>query len=102
MTNETRDVDKLYIRTKITQLRERKDVSARQMSLDFGKGVNYIHQIEAGYSLPPIIELLAICRYLGVSVIEFFDTENDRPKAFDDMLNTYKSGKEPLLSANFE
>lgn len=73
------DVDRLYIQMKIEQLRERKDVSERQMSLDLGKGKNYIQQIRTGYSLPPITELFAICRYLGVTARDFFDTETDNP-----------------------
>gem|GEM_PF-5776830 len=90
------DLDRLYIRMKIAQLTERKGVSYCQMSLDLGHGKNYIQQITAGHSLPPVIELLAICRYFEVSAMDFFNTEKDNP------MSEFSEAKLAALSANKE
>ena len=58
---------------RLAQLREKKNVSAREMSLAIGQNPGYINNIESGKSLPSLVGIFYICDYLGVSVSEFFD-----------------------------
>ncbi len=64
-----------YIRDRITTLRIKKGISEHRMSLDLGKSKGYIHRISSGKCLPSVKELYAICDYLEVSLVEFFDDE---------------------------
>lgn len=76
-----------FIRDRITQLRQNKNVSERKISLDLGHSTSYIRSITSGRSLPSTPELLYICEYLGVTPKEFFNEEQlttpTRQKAID-------------------
>ena len=65
--------------TRLTQLRENKGVSARDMSLSIGQNPGYINSIESGKSLPSMTMFFCICDYLHISPAEFFDIENNSP-----------------------
>ncbi len=52
-----------FIRDRITQLRQNKNVSERKMSLDLGHSTSYIRSITSGRSLPSTPELLYICEF---------------------------------------
>lgn len=54
---------------RLAQLREKKNVSAREMSLAIGQNPGYINNIESGKSLPSLPGVFYICDYLGISVI---------------------------------
>lgn len=69
-------VDEKFIRERITELRESKQVSERKMSLDLGHSTSYIRSISSGKALPSLGELLYICEYLGISVSDFFNEEH--------------------------
>jgi len=56
---------------RLAQLREKKNVSAREMSLAIGQNAGYINNIESGKSLPSLPGIFYICDYLGISVGEF-------------------------------
>lgn len=60
------------LRTRITELRLKKDVSEHRMSLDLDKSGSYIRLITSGAALPSVKELFNIIAYLGVSPAEFF------------------------------
>lgn len=66
-----------YVRERITALRIKRGVSEHRMSLDLGKSDGYIHSISSGRCLPSITELYAICDYLDVSLVDFFDDETE-------------------------
>ena len=66
-----------FISKRITQLREAKGVSAREMSLDIGQNSSYINRIENEKAMPSIQGLLYICEYLGVTPAEFFSDNRD-------------------------
>jgi len=83
-------IDERFIQERITQLRIKKDVSAREMSLSLGQGGGYINSIENGHSLPSISVFLHICEYLGVTPAEFFDTENKNPEKLKELLRDLK------------
>lgn len=64
---------------RLTQLREQKGVSARDMSLSIGQNAGYINNIENGKNLPSMTGFFYICEYLNVSPDTFFDYENKYP-----------------------
>lgn len=60
------------LRERITQLRLKKDVSERRMSLDLGKTDSYIRSITSGKALPSLAELFNIIEYFDMTPFEFF------------------------------
>ena len=51
---------------RVSQLRQAKGVSARDMSLSLGQSAGYINNIENGVNLPSMSMFFYICDYLGV------------------------------------
>ena len=76
---------------RLAELRENKGVSARDMSLSMGQNPGYINNIESGKSLPSLPGLFYICEYLGISPMEFFDTENNNPTKSKELLEAAKN-----------
>ena len=75
---------KQNIGMRLTELRLRRNVSAREMSISMGRGAGYINSIEGGHVLPSVPMIFEICDYLGVSVKEFFEfTEPETDKLFE-------------------
>ena len=64
---------------RLAQLRTKKGVSAREMSLAIGNNVNYINHIENQQGSPSLAGILYICEYLGITPSEFFDINNNNP-----------------------
>ena len=62
-----------FIAERIAELRVRKCVSAREMSLAIGQNSSYINRIENRVALPSMQCFFYICEYLGVTPREFFD-----------------------------
>ena len=75
---------------RLSQLREKKNVSAREMSLAIGQNAGYINNIESGKSLPSLPGIFYICDYLGISVGEFFDLEAKNPTKLDAIIKDLK------------
>ncbi len=75
---------------RLVQLRENKDVSAREMSLSLGQSPGYINNIENGVNLPSMKLFFYICDYLGVTPKEFFDTETLNPTKANALLEAAK------------
>lgn len=65
---------------RLTELRQKKGVSARDMSLSIGQCDSYINRIENGRSLPSMTGFFYICEYLGVTPAEFFSYDNADPQ----------------------
>lgn len=59
---------------RVAELRNKKGVSARDMSLSLGQSESYINKIENRRTLPSMTGFFYICEYLGISPKEFFDT----------------------------
>ena len=76
--------------TRLAQLREKKGVSARDMSLSIGQNAGYIHNIENGKSKPSITGFFYICEYLNVSPSEFFETESTNPEKVNAIIKDLK------------
>ena len=72
---------------RLAQLREKKGVSARDMSLSIGQNPGYINNIESGKSMPSLSGIFYICDYLGITPSEFFDVGNQNPTRLDAIVN---------------
>ena len=75
---------------RLAQLREKKGVSARDMSLSMGQNPGYINNIESGKSMPSLSGIFYICDYLGVTPSEFFDMEAQNPTRLKEIVTNLK------------
>lgn len=75
---------------RLAQLRERKGVSARDMSLSMGQNPGYINNIESGKSMPSLSGIFYICEYLGITPSDFFDIESQNPAKLNDIISNLK------------
>ena len=75
---------------RLAQLREKKGVSARDMSLSMGQNPGYINNIESGKSMPSLAGIFYICDYLGITPSEFFDMESHSPSKLNDIIANLK------------
>lgn len=64
---------------RLAELRIKKGVSARDMSLSIGQSAGYINNIENGKNFPSMMGFFYICEYLGISPEEFFAFETENP-----------------------
>ncbi|HIZ77768.1 MAG TPA: helix-turn-helix domain-containing protein [Firmicutes bacterium] len=80
-----------FTQERITQLRMKKDVSAREMSLSLGQNSSYINHIENKKALPSLEMLFCICDYFGITPREFFDEGNAAPRELNDIIEDLKS-----------
>lgn len=71
---------------RLAQLRIRKGVSARDMSLSLGQGAGYINNIENRNALPSMTAFFYICEYFGISPKEFFDEGNACPAQVKELI----------------
>lgn len=65
---------------RLSQLRTKKGVSARDMSLSIGQNPGYINNIETGKALPSMASFFYICDYLEITPMEFFNFDCPHPK----------------------
>ncbi len=72
-------IDEEFISKRITELRLKKDVSEYQMSLELGHSRSYIQSISSGRVMPSMKEFLAICEYLDITPMQFFDENIENP-----------------------
>ena len=75
---------------RLAQLREKKGVSARDMSLSMGQNPGYINNIESGKSMPSLTGIFYICDYLGITPSEFFDMEVQNPTKLNEIIANLK------------
>lgn len=75
---------------RLARLREKKGVSARDMSLSIGQNPGYINSIETGKFKPSLDGIFYICEYLGVTPAEFFDMDSANPSKLDTIINDMK------------
>lgn len=71
---------------RLVELRMKKGVSARDMSLSIGQGAGYINNIECGINFPSMTVFFYICEYLGITPKEFFDTDSKNPEKENELL----------------
>jgi len=75
---------------RLAQLRNKKGVSARDMSLSIGQSGNYINMIENKNSFPSMTTFFYICEYFGITPKDFFDEENENPQMLDGVIENLK------------
>jgi len=76
---------------RLTQLRIKKGISARDMSLSIGQSAGYINNIENGNNLPSMTVFFYICDFLKISPRDFFDFESNNPERLNDIITDLKS-----------
>ena len=69
-----------FFAQRLAALRNKKGVSARDMSLSIGQNAGYINYIENGKALPSMSGFFFICEYLDITPGEFFDDGNSSPE----------------------
>ena len=84
---------------RLGELRARKGVSARDMSLSIGQNPGYINTIENGHSLPSMSVFLSICDYLKITPGEFFDVDSKVPEKLRSIMENLKKLDEEQLAS---
>ncbi len=75
---------------RLARLREKKGVSARDMSLSIGQNAGYINNIETGKSKPSLEGFFFICEYLDVTPSEFFEMDSANPSKANELFEIAK------------
>ena len=79
-----------FFSERLSALRVKKGVSARDMSLSIGQSPNYINKIESRKSYPSMAVFFYICEYLGVAPKEFFDIDAPNPARLNELMTELK------------
>lgn len=79
------DLENLFY-SRLSQLRGKKGVSARDMSLSLGQSENYINSIENRKNFPSMSGFFYICEYLGIHPRDFFSEDIEDPAMAGEML----------------
>lgn len=80
-----------FVRTRITELRLKKDVSEHRMSLDLDKNGSYIRGITSGASMPSVKELFNIMVYFNMTPAEFFAPLESETTPYHSICNRLRS-----------
>jgi transcriptional regulator with XRE-family HTH domain len=83
------DYEQLFIK-RLAELRQKRDLSARDMSLTVGQNVNYINHIENGKMMPSMQSFFYLCEYLNISPKDFFDFESSQPEKLNALIANLK------------
>ena len=76
---------------RLSQLRESKQVSAREMSLAIGQNCSYINRIENKKAFPSMQCFFYICDYLQITPQEFFDDDSQSPHTLNELMESLKT-----------
>lgn len=79
-------MEKQEFSKRLTELRIKKGVSARDMSLSIGQSAGYINNIENGVNFPSMTNFFYICDFLAITPQEFFDMEIQNPSKVQRLL----------------
>lgn len=79
-------------------LRNKRGISAREMSLSIGQNAGYINNIESGKALPSMSAFFFICEFLEITPKEFFDMDTARPELLRELMNNLKKLDDAQLS----
>lgn len=71
---------------RLVDLRMKKGVSARDMSLSLGQSAGYISNIENGINFPSMTVFFYICEYFGITPMEFFDVDTKDPPKVNELI----------------
>ena len=89
-------IDEEFVK-RLVALRNIKNVSAREMSLEIGQSESYISNIENGYGMPSLSVFFYICQYLDITPKDFFDTEAKDPSKAAELFEKIKTLKPEQL-----
>ena len=84
---------------RLTKLRTKKNVSAREMSLSIGQNQGYINHIESGQGTPSLSGIFYICEYLGITPSQFFDFDLKNPEKLNKINEYLKKLNDEQLNA---
>lgn len=87
-----------FVQERLAQLRMKKGISARDMSLSLGQANNYINTIENKKSLPSMQSFFYICEFLGITPQEFFDKDNEDPEKLREFIKEAKKLDENAMN----
>lgn len=79
-----------YIAERIASLRNKKNISAREMSLSLGQNSSYINRIENKLAFPSMTLFFYICEYLNITPRDFFDETNPNPEKINEITEELK------------
>ena len=68
-----------FFAKRIYDLRDKRNISARELSLIMGQNSSYINRIENKLTLPSMQGFFCICECLDITPQEFFNTEVTQP-----------------------
>ncbi len=75
---------------RLIELRQQKNVSARDMSLSLGQSESYINKIETTDALPSMTVFFYICEYFNIEPAEFFDVSIKAPDCLNETMENLK------------
>ena len=84
---------------RLSDLRNNKGVSARDMSLTLGQNPNYINAIENGRAFPTMCNFFSICDFLSISPSDFFNLDLPDPNRYDVIMSYVKKMNSRQLEA---
>ena len=67
--------EKEFIRNRIFYLRNSKNYSARNLSLELGMSSEYVNQAENGRLTPSLDFIINLCRFFNISIFDFFNEQ---------------------------
>lgn len=70
---------------RLSQLRMKKGISSRDMSLSLGLSAAYINNIENNVSMPSMDAFFLICDFLEITPKEFFDMDQSAPNLMNEL-----------------
>lgn len=79
-----------FFADRLSSLRQQKNISAREMSLDIGQNGSYINRIENRQTFPSMRSFFYICEYLNITPRDFFDTEQTNPVLINEIIDELK------------
>ena len=96
-------IDEEFFRNRLRSLRNKKSVSAREMSLALGQNESYINKIETGKTSTTIASFLNICEYLSVSPADFFNDASQNSASTKELVYYFQrlSSKHSLYMLEF-
>lgn len=92
------DVHKQEFSERLSSLRLKKGVSARDMSLSIGQSAGYINNIENGINYPSMQTFFYICDYLEITPKEFFDKGTANPNKVNELMDAVKGLNDEQLN----
>lgn len=76
---------------RLSELRMKKGVSSRDMSLSLGLSASYINNIENDVTMPSMDAFFLICDYFDITPKDFFDVENDSSLSVSNLISEASS-----------